>query len=302
MKRFFKRSAIVLGIIMIVWIIFAQSCMMFRKADSEMKASFSKNGVELYTTTEKINNRNIHYAKTGQDTLPTLVFIHGTPGSWDAFAGYMQDKELLQHFRMISFDRPGFGYSDFGKPLRLEPQVQLISPIIHKLNNGKPVYLAGHSLGGPLIVKMAADFPDYYDGLVIISGSVDPAEEKPEKWRPFLFRTPLNLLVPGAFRPSNEELWWLKKDLVELKSDFAKVKCQVIFIHGQADTWVPPGNVEYAKKMLVNASSIKELMIPEANHFIPWTKFKEIKDMLLQLKPGDSLVAGGASRAPAGGN
>lgn len=288
---------IIFGLFLLTWIIFAQSCMTFRKADKEMKETFSKNGVTLYTTTERIQDRDIHYAKTGSDTLPTIFFVHGTPGSWDAFSGYMQDKELLQHYRMISFDRPGFGYSDFGKALHLEANAQLISPIIHKMNNGKPVYLAGHSLGGPLIVKMAADYPDYFDGLVIISGSVDPAEEKPEKWRPVLFRSPLNLLIPGAFRPSNVELWWLKKDLVQLKEDFARINCQVVFIHGLKDTWVPPGNVEYAKKLLVNAPSVGELMIPDANHFIPWTKFREIKDVLLHLKTEDSLLTQRLNRA-----
>jgi len=75
----------------------------------------------------------------------------------------------------------------------------------------------------------------------------------------------------------------LKKDLVLLKDDFKKITCPVYFIHGQSDTWVPPGNVEYGKKLLVNAPAIGELMIPGANHFIPWSKFKEIRDVLLYL-------------------
>ena len=145
------------------------------------------------------------------------------------------------------------------------------------------MFLAGHSLGGPMIVQLAADNPSMFAGLVIISGSVDPAEEKPERWRPVIFKTPLNLLVPGAFRPSNEELWYLKKDLVPLKDAFRKIYCPVYFIHGAADTWVPPGNVGYAKKLLVNAASIHELIIPGANHFIPWTKFADIKQVFLDL-------------------
>jgi hypothetical protein len=74
-----------------------------------------------------------------------------------------------------------------------------------------------------MIVQLAADNPKMFSGLIIISGSVDPAEEKPEKWRPWLFKTPLNIFVPGAFRPSNEEMWYLKKDLVKLKSEFSKI-------------------------------------------------------------------------------
>jgi len=283
MRRFFMRSLVVLAVILIVWIILAQSCMTFRKPDSEMKAQFSKAGVELTTGSTTVRDRHIHFAKTGNDSLPTLLFIHGTPGSWDAFAGYMQDKDLLKEYRMISIDRPGFGYSDFGRPLHLSEQSVLLNETVNQLRNGKPIYLVGHSLGGPMIIVMAADNPEYYNGLVLISGSVDALEEKPERWRPWLFKTPLNYLVPGAFRPSNEELWYLKKDLVDLKTQFTKVTSPVYFIHGSKDTWVPPGNVEFAKKLLVNSPKVEQLMIPDGNHFIPWTKYAEIKKVLLGL-------------------
>jgi len=273
----------IITIILIGWIIFAQSCMTFRKADSEMKKTFRKKGVALTTAYQKVEGRNIHYAKTGNDNLPTIVFVHGTPGSWDAFTGYMMDSTLLAHYRIVSIDRPGFGYSDFGLAEHLQRQSQLISPVLLTLKNGQPMYLAGHSLGAPMIIQLTADNPGLFNGLVMISGSVDPAEEKPEKWRPLLFNTPLNLLIPGAFRPSNVELWYLKKDLVQLKAEFSKVRCPVYFIHGANDTWVPPGNVAYAKKLLVNAPYIHELMLPGANHFIPWTRFKEIRHVLLEL-------------------
>jgi pimeloyl-ACP methyl ester carboxylesterase len=281
-------------LIIVVWVLIAPGCMTFRHADSEMINQFKKNGVELKTVYEKIEGRNIHYAKTGSDSLPTIVFIHGTPGSWDAFAGYMRDAELLKQFRMISIDRPGFGYSDFGKVFPLKKQAELIEPVLEKLRNGKPMYLAGHSLGGPLIIQLAADRPGFCHGLIMISASVDPAIEKPEKWRPWLFKTPLNFLVPGAFRPSNEELWYLKKDLVKLKDEYARITCPVYFIHGDADTWVPVENVQYARKLLVNTNTIGELIIPGGNHFIPWTKYAEIKNVLMTLSPNYEVQNAGS--------
>ena len=184
---------------------------------------------------------------------------------------------------MVSVDRPGFGYSDFGQVQHLDVQSFLISPLFYHLSNQKPTFLVGHSLGGPMVIKLAADNPRILSGLVIISGSIDPREEKPEKWRPWLFKTPLNYFVPGALRPSNEELWYLKKDLVQLEKDFSKVTCPVYFIHGMMDTWVPPGNVAYGKNLLINAPLVEETMIPGANHFIPWSKYTEIRAVLLKL-------------------
>lgn len=271
------------GLFLLSWLLFAQSCMTFRKSDADAKSEFAQKHVVLKTDTYEIDGRRIHFASTGSDSLPTIYFIHGSPGSWDAFAEYMKDSQLLRKFRMVSIDRPGFGYSDFGTAQHLDVQSYWISPIFRLLDNHQPRYLAGHSLGGPMVIKLGADNPDLFSGIVVISGSIDPAEEKPEKWRPILFKTPLNYFVPGAMRPSNEELWFLKKDLVLLEKDFPKITCPVYFIHGAMDTWVPPGNVAYGRKMLIHSKTVQETLIPGANHFIPWTKFAEIRTVLLKL-------------------
>jgi pimeloyl-ACP methyl ester carboxylesterase len=283
MKGFKKKMLVLSGLFLMSWLLFAQSCMTFRKSDADEKTEFSKDRVTLQTATIKVEGRHIHYAMTGNDSLPTIFFIHGSPGSWEAFGEYMKDSLLLQKFRMVSIDRPGFGHSDYGQPQHLDVQSLWISRLFYLLDNHKPIFLAGHSLGGPMVIKLAADNPQKFSGVVVISGSIDPKEEKPEKWRPWLFKTPLNYLVPGAMRPSNEELWYLKKDLVDLEKDFSKITCPVYFIHGAKDTWVPPGNVDYGKKMLVNASLVDITLIPGANHFIPWTKFTEIRSLLLKL-------------------
>jgi hypothetical protein len=41
--------------------------------------------------------------------------------------------------------------------------------------------------------------------------------------------------------------------------------------------------VEYARRLLVNTNIIGELIIPGGNHFIPWTKYGEIKNVLMSL-------------------
>jgi pimeloyl-ACP methyl ester carboxylesterase len=284
MKGFMKTMFLLAGLIWLGWLFLAQSCMSFRKSDSDERAEFATSHVLLRTETIKVFGRHIHYAVTGQDSLPTLFFIHGSPGNWNAFAEYMKDSQLLRKFRMVSIDRPGFGYSDYGDAQHLDIQSLWISPLFAKLANQRPMFLAGHSLGGPLVIKLSADNPGIFSGLVIISGSIDPKEEYPEKWRPWLFNTSLNFLVPGALRPANEELWYLKKDLVSLEKDFSKITCPVYFIHGASDTWVPPANVTYGKTLLVNAPFVDVNMIPGANHFIPWTKFTEIRSVLLKLE------------------
>ena len=278
-----KRTFIILGFILAVWVILAQSCMQFRISDNDAKKKFSDAGVALYTETVTVDGFNMHYVKTGNDSFPTLFFVHGSPGSWEAFSRYLEDKDLLAKYRMISVDRPGFGDSEFGNAKNLNDQSRLISPLLSLTKNSKPVYIIGHSLGGPMAIRLAADNPQFFSGIVLLAGSVDPAEEKPEKWRPILYRTPLKFLVPGAMRPSNEELWYLKNDLLLLKKDFSKIDCRVYIIHGDKDNLVPVGNAAYAKEMLVNAKKVETKILPGASHFIPWQHYDEIKEVLMGL-------------------
>src|ERR1700754_5087246 len=81
------------------WIIFAQGCMKFRISDSKAKEEFAQKGLQISFHYTGSNEQGVHYAKIGANSLPTLFFIHGSPGSWDAFKIYMMDTSLLQHFR-----------------------------------------------------------------------------------------------------------------------------------------------------------------------------------------------------------
>jgi len=278
-----KWTMIIIVFLLLIWIIIAPHFMDFRISDAVAIDSFKAKGVALQFRDLSINNHHIHYAVTGNDSLPTLVFIHGSPSSWNAFMRYMMDPDLLARFRMISIDRPGFGKSNFGDAVNLAEQSSLMMPVLKENKNGKPFYLAGHSLGGPAVIKMAADDPEDIAGIMLIAGSIDPALEPKEPWRKIIEKFPLNYLIPGALRPSNTELLHFKKDVIELANDFPKIKIPVCFIHGEKDVWVPPGNVDYGKKMLTNASKIEIKMLPGANHFIPWNRYDDIKAELLKM-------------------
>jgi len=284
MKKKIKRILIlIISSFFIFWLVGAQVTMKFRETDGHAKREFDSLGINLIIKTIVIENFKLHYVQAGNDTMATLFFVHGSPGSWNVFKSYLEDRDLLRQYRMISIDRPGFGYSEFNHAKNLSEQSHIISYLLRLIQNKKPIFLIGHSLGGPLIVKLDLDNPSLISGLIILAGALDPEEEKPERWRPVLFKTPLRYFVPGALRPSNEELWYLKKDLKELDKNLDKIYCPVWLIHGDKDNLVPVSNVEYAKRNLVNAKKINIKILPGANHFIPWTHFKEIKDVLLNL-------------------
>ena len=282
-RKIFRRLFIGFLILTTVWLVFAQCSMKFRMSDSEAKEKFSRNNVTLTTEFITIDGFKMHYAKTGHDTLPTLFFVHGSPGGWTAFERYMQDKDLLTNYRMISVDRPGFGYSKFGDAKNLDEQSKLISPLVKSFQNGKPMYAVGHSLGGPMIVKLQTENENLFAGLVFLAASNDPNLEKPERWRFIVKGSPLQYFLPGAFRPSNEELVYLKKDLKDLDKEWDKITCPVWIIHGDKDTFVPVENVDYTKKKLTKAKSVDVKILPGARHFIPWEQYEDIKAVLMKL-------------------
>ncbi len=258
--------------------------MMMRHTPKETKVFFDKAKIKYIDNTILIDNHKIHYIQTGNEQNPTLFFVHGSPGSWDAYSEFLKDSLLLKKYRIISIDRPGFGYSNFRQAQNLTTQAQSINSFVQKKDNKKPFILIGHSMGGPVIVKMATLAPQMYQHLVILAGSVDPDAETPEKWRNVIKIFPLRYIIPGALRPSNDELWWLKNDLKEMKPNLKNLVNPVTIIHGTKDQLVPYSNMAFMQKEFINVRKIDTISIKNANHFIPWQHFRTIKDALLKLE------------------
>jgi pimeloyl-ACP methyl ester carboxylesterase len=255
-----------------------------RWSDAKAERVFKSKNAPLTVHDTLIDGRHIHYAVSGPDSLPSLVFIHGSPGSWFHYMKFMWDEDLRKKFRIISFDRPGYGYSNFGQAMRLQDQCKLLLPVIQKLKTDQPMFLCGHSYGGPMAAKLAADAPGLFKTVVITAGSLDPAMEKKETWRVIMGKKPLFWFLPGAFQPSNTELLYLKEDLKPLAGDLGKITADVLFIHGDKDTWVPIENVAYGKKMMVHAASIRVDTLRGADHQVPWKNREQFKSILMGLE------------------
>lgn len=278
-KRFKKRHllfALVLG-----YLLFANSCMTMRTSSKKTAAFFQEKNVTYLDKTFELHGKDLHYIQTGNKDAQTLVFVHGSPGSWDAYKAYLTDSVLLKNFRIIVPDRPGFGKSDFRKSMALRPQAIVLNELLRQLDNGRPYTLVGHSYGGPLIVQMALEQPELYENLVILAGALDPAAEKPEKWRKPLTWFPLKYLVPGALKPSNDELWMLKEDLKVMQSQLNQLTQRTLIIHGEEDKLVPYQNVPFMEKHFSNVDSLKVISIEKENHFIVWDQEQLVKNSIL---------------------
>ncbi len=283
LKRFFRVSLLILASLLVVISVFAQFGMKMRKSDKEALETFGIAHVPLEFRTVGTGDNVVHYAVTGSDTLPTLLFIHGSPGSWDAFEGYLLDADLRKKFRIISLDRPGFGYSNFGEARSLRENTALCYQVYQAEYMGKPIHIIGHSIGGPVVLDLAQIHPEAFASISILAGSISGKYEAPEKWRLPFVAVPLRFLVPGALRVSNDEIWMFKKELAGLDSGYGNLQMPVYFIHGDADPLVPVGNAYFGMEKLEGSSLGHIEIIEGANHFIPWEHFDLIKKHLLQL-------------------
>lgn len=266
---YIRLTAIILfALLMIVM----HSCMTFRMSTKEINTFFADKNIPVRQHQYITGFREMHYVETGDSLKPLVLFVHGSPGSLSAFIDFLADSALLKKALLVTADRPGFGYSNFGfaEP-SLQKQAEALKPILASHKKNRPIILVGHSLGGPLIARMAMDYPDLVDGLIIVAGSIDPALEPNETWFRAPLATPfLSWLLPRSFRASNEEIYQLKPQLEEMESLWSKITCRVIVIQGGKDSLVDPGNADFAKKMLVNAQ-VEFIRPSNVDHFIPWS-------------------------------
>lgn len=282
-KRLLKIIGLSLLLIVIAGWIALQSLVTFRKSDADAIKAFQEQGIELRTSTLDIQGHDLHFATTGVDSLPTIVFVHGSPGGWIEFEDYLKDADLRSHFRLISVDRPGFGYSEYGTGVELFEQGSRLITFLKKIDNGQPLYLLGHSLGGPVVALLAAEAPELVNGIVVIAGSLDPEMEPTERWRKTLKASPWKYLLNGAFRASNEELFYFKKDVLELKPRLSKVTCPVVIFHATDDMLVDVRNVDFMQRNFVNAKSMEVKVFPEGNHFVHKNHYDAVKERLLDF-------------------
>jgi len=229
-----------------------------------------------------VGDRTIFYAETGDPAQPPVAFIHGTPGSWMAFGGYLGEDKLCRAAHMIAVDRPGFGHSGYKQVVpSLREQAAMLAQVLRDAFKGRRAILVGHSLGAPIAVRLTMDHPDLVDGLVLVSPSIDPVLEKP-RWYNRVASWPfISWAIPTKLALANEELMPLEGELSKMLPLWQCVQVPVIVIQGQKDCLVSPASADFAERELGRRAEI--IRVPDAGHFILWRQPSIISDAVLSL-------------------
>lgn len=284
LKKVLKILGIVTLSLVVLVFIFMRLIMpsFFKDEAAQTKAIIKKGQVAPTFETYKVGEQMIHYTQVGDTAKPLVIFVHGSPGSSDAFLDFLGDTTLSKICQMISVDRPGFGASSGDGETSLARQSEVLKPIVEKYAD-KKIVLVGHSLGGPVIARMAMDYEELLTGLVIVAGSIDPTLEPNEWFRPALKYPPLKWFMNDDFNASNTEIMPLEQELKAMMPLWENITIPVTVIQGTKDNLVPAGNADFAKKMLVNSEKLDIQMIEGESHFVLWNQPELTKQAISTL-------------------
>jgi pimeloyl-ACP methyl ester carboxylesterase len=257
-------------------------CVSLRMSDRKVRDYFANRPAKPTFGFYAVGDRRMHYAQLGADSLPMVLFVHGSPGSWDAFIQFFTDSTLYQQAQLVSVDRPGFGKSNLGESEpSLRAQAAALVPLLRRNRSARKPILVGHSLGGPVVARLAMDYPEAVGGLILVAPSIDPAMERFEWYRHVGNVAPVRLMLPVELDVSNQEILPLRNELAQMVAGWSRIRVPVTVIQGEDDDLVPAANADFAQRVLVRAP-VTIQRIPGMNHFIPWSRPDLIRVAILR--------------------
>jgi pimeloyl-ACP methyl ester carboxylesterase len=122
----------------------------------------------------EVDGVRLHYIERGRG--PALVLLHGNIALADDFDQSGLIDLAAQRYRVIAFDRPGYGYSERPRTTVWTPpaQARLLHHALQELGVDSALVL-GHSWGTMVALSMALEVPDFVRGLVLLSGYYYPS-------------------------------------------------------------------------------------------------------------------------------
>lgn len=121
----------------------------------------------------EVDGVRLHYLERGSG--PALVLLHGNgvfANDFD-YSGLLE--QLSGRYRVIAFDRPGYGYSERPRSTVWTPdaQARLLHHALQEIGVDSAIVL-GHSWGTMVALAMGLQVPDFVRGLVLLSGYYYP--------------------------------------------------------------------------------------------------------------------------------
>jgi pimeloyl-ACP methyl ester carboxylesterase len=120
-----------------------------------------------------VGHERVHLWDRGSG--PAVVLLHGASANLRDWT-FSLAEPLSRKYRVIAFDRPGFGWSTrTGSPFSVARQVTVMRAALRERGVEKAI-LVGHSFGGAVVMAWALAHPDEVIGVLPVSGVTMPYE------------------------------------------------------------------------------------------------------------------------------
>ncbi len=277
-RRYGLVALLTLPIVLLLW----GANMSLRTSDILTKRYFAKRNTPVNIRYVPFAGGTLRYVETGltADSAPVVLFLHGAPGSCNNFYMYLADSLLRAQARLISMDRPGYGYSNYGQSAPgFAEQAAAVKTVLDLLSPSKTI-LVGHSYGGPITAQAALDYPQTIDALLMLSPVNDPDSEPVPWYANFARWRATRWMLSKAWQVSGDEKFAHVAELRKLQPRWKDLRIPVVHMHGKSDFLAPPeGNIALSREH-IPAEHLKIVVLPNSNHFIPWTDFETVRGEL----------------------
>lgn len=156
------------GILLATAAVLATAAMVVRQRTQQAERANPPRGRFL-----EVDGVRLHYIERGQGQ--PLVLFHGNGTMIQDFALSGLIDLACARYRVIVFDRPGYGYSTRprGRLWAPEAQAGLLHQALQRLGVERPI-VVGHSWGAFVALALALDYPQDVRSLVLLSGYYFP--------------------------------------------------------------------------------------------------------------------------------
>ncbi len=283
-KGWIKKVLKIIGIILMVLIV-AFSILFYRifrpLSDLQIVEKFETETIQPFIKHIDFRDKKVRVIQMQKEidsTLPTLIFVHGSPGSSMDFKRYLSDEELNKKANLITYDRIGYGENDRGDILNsVDEEVDLLHLIIEDFNLNKLI-LIGYSYGGTTVLASTKNISKK----IILAGAVK-GDLEPMFWAMNLYKWKFTRpFIPKVFQGASREKLRHINELVAYENKWNLSETKVISIHGSADRIVPYENSLFLKDLL-DQDKFELITIEEGTHSLIWTNFEMIKKEILKV-------------------
>ncbi|MDX2276604.1 MAG: alpha/beta fold hydrolase [Hyphomonadaceae bacterium] len=194
------------------------------------------------------------------DATWKVVILTGTP-SWNEYwaptiAAAPASREV------IVANRPGFRDSDPDHAVTdLTAQVEALAPML-ETRPGERVLLIGQSFGAPIATLMAVRYSDKVQAVVLVSPYF--GDRGPTARRLIGVGSIVQGMLPRDLKHGVAEIRGQEPQLPAVWTALAEMRQPLVFIHGDADTFVPLS----ASQRIANEYRHTLISVPGGDHFL----------------------------------